>query len=106
MPVARFGSSVSWILIILGIIFSYMGLIQIGIWAFTAVVLFQLVTLPVEFNASSRAIAALEGGGYLTREEVPHTQKVLSAAAFTYVAAALVAILQLLRLLLIFGGRR
>ncbi|MCL2817009.1 MAG: zinc metallopeptidase [Clostridiales bacterium] len=105
LPVASFGSNAFWIFIIAGAIFNMFGLIQAGIIIFAAAVLFQLVTLPVEFNASSKAIAALEGGGYLTREETPHAQKVLSAAAFTYVAAALVAVLQLLRLLLIFGRR-
>ena len=73
--------------------------------AFAAVVVFQLVTLPVEFNASNRALAALEGGGFLTRDEVAQTNKVLRAAALTYVAAALTAVLQLLRLLLLFGRR-
>ncbi|MCL2677730.1 MAG: zinc metallopeptidase, partial [Clostridiales bacterium] len=105
VPVAQFGSNASWIFIILGIFLGNMGFIQAGILVFTAVVLFQLVTLPVEYNASSRAVAALEGGGYLTREETPQAQKVLSAAALTYVAAALVAVLQLLRLILIFGRR-
>ena len=105
VPVAQFGSTFSWILIIAGIIFSSFGLVQVGIWAFAAVVLFQLVTLPVEFNASSRALVALEGGGYLERDEVPQAKKVLSSAAFTYIAAALVGILQLLRLVLIFTRR-
>ena len=85
---------------------SYGNLVQWGIIAFAAIVLFQLVTLPVEFNASSRALAALEGGGFLARDEVDQSRKVLSAAALTYVAAAIVGILQLLRLVLIFGNRR
>lgn len=105
-PVAQFGSYGSWILIFLGIIASHQTIIGVGIWLFVAVVAFQLVTLPVEFNASSRALAALECGGYLYNDELPKAKKVLSAAALTYVAAALTAILQLLRLLLIFGGRR
>ena len=105
VPVANFGSSASWILILLGIFFSAANLISIGVLAFAAVVVFQLVTLPVEFNASNRALAALEGGGFLTRDEVAQTNKVLRAAALTYVAAALTAVLQLLRLLLLFGRR-
>ncbi|MBQ9992685.1 MAG: zinc metallopeptidase, partial [Firmicutes bacterium] len=104
-PVAQFGSYASWILILLGLFFSY-TFVEIGIWAFVAVVAFQLVTLPVEFNASSRALLALEGGGYLTREEMPKAKKVLSAAAMTYVAAMIAAVLQLLRLVILFGGRR
>ena len=78
----------------------------IGIICFAAVVVFQLVTLPVEFNASNRALVALEGGGFLEADEVQQTNKVLRAAALTYVAAALTAILQLLRLLVLFGDRR
>lgn len=106
VPIANFGSSASWILIILGIVFTYTNLITIGIICFAAVVVFQLVTLPVEFNASNRALVALEGGGFLTTDEVQQTNKVLRAAALTYVAAALTAILQLLRLLILFGDRR
>jgi hypothetical protein len=74
--------------------------------AFVAVVLFQLITLPVEFNASNRAIALLEGGGYLTRQEVGPARSVLSAAALTYVAAALTAVLTLLRLFILSGMLR
>ncbi len=106
VPVANIGSSASWILIILGIVFSTFNLITIGIICFAAVVVFQLVTLPVEFNASNRALVALEGGGFLEADEVQQTNKVLRAAALTYVAAALTAILQLLRLLVLFGDRR
>ena len=106
VPVASFGSYASWILILIGVFMSALGLIQIGIIFFSATVLFQLVTLPVEFNASSRALAALEGGGFLDSQETDLTAKVLKAAALTYVAAALTAMLQLLRLLLIFGNRR
>ena len=80
-------------------------LINIGIWVFSLAVLFQLVTLPVEFNASSRALAAVEQYGILGSNEVVHTKKVLSAAAMTYVAAAAASILQLLRLVLLFGRR-
>jgi len=103
VPVAQFGSSAAWILLILGFIMGAPGLAQLGVYAFSAVVLFQLVTLPVEFNASSRALALLEGGGYLTRQEIPQTKKVLDAAALTYVAAALMGILQLIRLIIISG---
>lgn len=106
VPTAKAGSSLSWVLIILGFLLSSYGLIQIGIIFFSLVVLFQLVTLPVEFNASKRALASLEGGGFLSEDELYGTRKVLSAAALTYVAAALVGILQLLRLILIFGGGR
>ena len=81
-------------------------LIEAGIILFCAVVLFQLVTLPVEFNASRRALRLLDENGILYQEEVGMTRKVLSAAALTYVASALSAVLQLLRLLLMFGGRR
>ncbi len=105
-PVAQFGSYASWILILIGVFMSAFNLITLGIIFFSAAVLFQLVTLPVEFNASSRALAALEGGGFLDQEETDQTAKVLKAAALTYVAAALTAMLQLLRLLLIFGNRR
>ena len=78
---------------------------QIGILMFTLAVLFQLVTLPVEFNASGRAIKLLDSQGILLAEEVNGTKKVLSAAALTYVAAAAASILQLLRLIILFGGR-
>jgi Zn-dependent membrane protease YugP len=100
-PVASFSSMAAFPLILLGLFIGQTGLFTIGIYLFTAVVFFQLVTLPVEFNASSRAIAALEGGGFLTSGEVGPTKKVLSAAAFTYVAAAIVGILELVRLILI-----
>ncbi len=106
VPVTQFSSSASWILIILGLVLGSFSLAQIGIILFMVIIVFQLVTLPVEFNASSRALAALEGGGYLPREEVAQTKKVLDAAALTYVAAVVVSLLQLLRLILIFGGNR
>lgn len=105
-PIAQIGSYASWILLILGIFLSAFGLVQIGIWLFVAVVLFQVITLPVEFNASSRALAQLESGGYLASDEITGSRKVLRAAAMTYVAAALMAILQLLRLLAIAGISR
>ena len=81
-------------------------LIQIGILMFSLAVAFQLVTLPVEFNASKRAMSMLEETGILYREELPKTKKVLDAAALTYVAAAAASILQLLRLVLLYGNRR
>ncbi|HBM81744.1 MAG: zinc metallopeptidase [Clostridiales bacterium] len=104
VPVANFGSNVSWVLIFLAFITGIPYLLKLGIILFSAAVLFQIITLPVEFNASSRAIKLLESEGILYGSEVGAAKKVLSAAALTYVAAALVAISQLLRL--IFLGRR
>lgn len=107
VPVANFGSMISFPLIMVGVLFSWnTTLINIGIFAFSLALLFQLVTLPVEFNASRRAIQILSEGGLLTEEEVPMAKHVLFAAALTYVAAALSTFLQLLRLILIFGGNR
>ncbi len=106
VPVANFGNYTAWILFFLGLIFSMDFLVQIGIVLFTFVVLFQLVTLPVEFNASARALAQVSYQGFLNNDELRYGKKVLNAAALTYVAAALMAILQLLRLLIIFGGLR
>ena len=106
VPVANIGSQLSWVFIIVGAILSFnQTLITIGIIMFSAAVLFQLVTLPVEFNASARALEQLESNGILYRDEVSQTRKVLSAAALTYVAAAATAMLQLLRLIILFGGR-
>lgn len=106
VPVANIGSQLSWVFIIVGAILSFnQTLITIGIIMFSAAVFFQLVTLPVEFNASARALEQLESNGILYRDEVSQTRKVLSAAALTYVAAAATAILQLLRLIILFGGR-
>jgi Zn-dependent membrane protease YugP len=105
VPVTNFASKASWLLIIVGLLLSLTNLISVGIICFSLVVVFQLITLPVEFNASSRALALLEDGGYLLREEVAQSRKVLNAAALTYVAAALASILQLVRLFLIFGRR-
>ena len=110
VPFANWGSRLSWLLIIIGIIFYGQGtgqmMINIGIIAFSLAVLFQLVTLPVEFNASNRAIRVLENTGIFGRDELKYTKKVLGAAAMTYVAAAASSILQLLRLVILFGGRR
>lgn len=108
VPVANFGSAIAWPLIIIGMfITSNTGslLINIGILCFSLAVLFQLVTLPVEFNASSRAVRILGDTGILDSQELKSTRKVLGAAALTYVAGAAAAILQLLRLLILFGGR-
>ena len=109
VPVVNFGSTLSWPLILIGLFLNgnmFSFLINLGIWLFTAVVVFQLVTLPVEFNASSRAMRILEESGMLYPEEAHQARKVLSAAAMTYVASAASAILQLLRLLILTGGRR
>ena len=108
VPVVQFGSMAWFPLFLAGMFLSIPAFVEIGVYAFTAVVLFQLVTLPVEFNASNRAIAILESGGFLNREEVSPTQKVLNAAALTYVAALVMSVLQLVRLLIISGmlGRR
>lgn len=109
VPVANFGSMAAWPLIIIGLFISgntSLIFINLGIFLFSAAVLFQLVTLPVEFNASSRAVKALENTGMLYPEEVDATKKVLGAAALTYVASAAAMVLQLLRLVLISGRRR
>lgn len=106
VPIAQLGSYAAVPLFILGMVLSVEPLMWVGIIVFMAVVLFYLVTLPVEMNASSRAVVALESGGYLTREEADPAAKVLRAAAWTYIAAALQAFLQLLRLLLLAGGGR
>lgn len=108
VPLANLGSTLAWPLILIGLLFTRntgSALIHVGILCFSFAVLFQLVTLPVEFNASSRAMAMLGEQGILSESELPYTRKVLKAAAFTYVASAAAAILQLLRLVLLFGGR-
>ncbi len=108
VPAANFGSAISWPLILIGFFFtSNMGafLINLGIICFSFAVVFQLVTLPVEINASRRALRLLGDTGILNSEELPKTKKVLRAAALTYVASAAAAILQLLRLVILFGGR-
>jgi len=107
VPVANFGSMAAWPLILIGAIFvGSQTLINLGIILFSLAVLFQLVTLPVEFNASRRAVERLGETGILYGDELRYTKKVLNAAALTYVAAAAATILQLLRLVLLFGGRR
>ncbi|MDD6197211.1 zinc metallopeptidase [[Clostridium] aminophilum] len=106
VPVVNIGSSLSWPMILIGIFLSQGRLISLGIVLFSFSVIFQLVTLPVEFNASHRALRLLESTGILIRDEVNDTRKVLTAAALTYVAATIGSLLQLLRLLILFGGRR
>ncbi|MCF2555281.1 zinc metallopeptidase [Faecalicatena contorta] len=109
VPIANFGSTIAWPLIIIGLFFgsrSSVMFLNLGILAFSLAVLFQIVTLPVEFNASGRAIRILGDSGMLYPEEVRSTRKVLTAAALTYVAGAASAILQLLRIILLTNSRR
>ena len=105
VPIANFGSTLSWPLFLAGLVLSIRPLLTAGILLFTAAVLFQLVTLPVEINASSRALKLLNADGILAPQEVRGAKKVLTAAALTYVAALASSILQLLRLLILAGGR-
>lgn len=108
VPIANIGSKLSWPLILFGLLLGYANLAQIGVFLFTFVVFFQLVTLPVEFNASSRALKILNSSNMLMGDELKGARKVLTAAALTYVAALFASILQLLRLFLLTqgGGRR
>lgn len=106
LPVANLGSKLSIPLILLGIILSFEPLVTFGILAFSMVLLFQLITLPVEFNASRRALATLSQKNILQGNELTGAKKVLSAAAMTYVAAVLVSLMQLLRLVFINRNRR
>lgn len=109
VPVANFGSSIAWPLIIIGLIMNSQTsqlFLNLGVIAFSMAVLFQIVTLPVEFNASRRALKILGNTGMLYPDEVRETRKVLTAAALTYVAGAASAILQLLRLIMISNSRR
>lgn len=105
-PAVQIGSSIAMPLILIGLLFQLTGLVNIGILAFGLVVVFQLVTLPVEFDASKRALAILGDTGVFVQEEVPAAKKVLDAAAFTYIAATLSTALQLIRLILISNRRR
>ena len=105
VPIANFGSKLYWPIILIGLLMGYMQLAQIGILLFAVVVFFQLVTLPVEFNASRRALAILSGNNILWEEEMRGARKVLTAAALTYVASLFSSILQMLRLILIVGRR-
>ena len=106
VPVANWGSKLSWPLILIGLLAGWTPFIQVGIWMFVLALLFQIITLPVEFNASSRAVSLLEQTGILQGQEIGQTRKVLGAAALTYVASAMASVLQLLRLVILFGGRR
>ncbi|MFG6332396.1 MAG: zinc metallopeptidase [Lachnospiraceae bacterium] len=107
VPVANIGTKAALPIILLGLFLgSSYTLVQIGLLCFACGTLFQLITLPVEFNASARAVDILGNTHMLSEEELGHTKKVLSAAAMTYVAAAAASILSLLRLVLLFGGRR
>ncbi len=107
VPITQFGSSLAWPLFFIGLIFNYTYLLNLGIILFSLVVLFQLITLPVEFNASRRALNALTDYGIVYDEdEKKGAKRVLSAAALTYVAALLVSLAQLLRLILLTQGRR
>lgn len=106
VPVANFGSQLSWPLFLAGLIFSFRPLLMIGILLFCAALLFQIVTLPVEFNASARALRMLDETGIMGRQEICGTKKVLRAAAMTYVAAVIGSLLQLLRLLILSGAFR
>ena len=106
VPTAQIGSQAAFPLLLVGIIFSIPGLVDFGIILFSVAVVFQIITLPVEFNASTRAVALLESGQYIEGEEIVQTRRVLRAAAMTYVAAAAVAVAQLARLLLLRGRRR
>ena len=104
IPLVSFSSYAGYIAIVIGCIFSSMNLIWLGILMEIVILLFQLITLPVEFNASHRALRMLNNGAILSPQEMPMARKVLFAAALTYVAAVLTSMLQLFRLLLIFGG--
>lgn len=108
VPVANIGSQAAFPLIIIGVLIGGMGspLVNIGLILFSLAVIFQLITLPVELNASRRAITLLDQVGILVGQEVNQTRKVLGAAALTYVAALAASVLQLLRLVILFGGRR
>ena len=106
VPIANFGSQAAFLFIFLGLILGAMAMLDIGIYLFLAVVAFQLITLPVEFNASSRAVELLNIQGFVTRDEEKSVKRVLNAAALTYVAAAASAVAQLLRLLLLRDRRR
>lgn len=105
VPVANIGSTISIPLILIGLLLQGPLLINLGLIAFSMAFIFQVVTLPVEFDASRRALKILGEGGLLTEDELPQARKVLYAAALTYVAAAVATLLQLLRLFLLFGNR-
>ncbi|RST76189.1 zinc metallopeptidase [Siminovitchia acidinfaciens] len=104
VPVANIGSNFSWILILIGVILSSANMLLLGIVAMAAAVLFQVVTLPVEFNASSRALTAMVNSGLIRNDEEGNARKVLNAAALTYVAGTVIAVIELLRFVLMFVG--
>jgi uncharacterized protein len=104
VPVANLGSNFSWILIMIGIFANLSGMLLLGILFMAAAVVFQVITLPVEFNASNRAMDQVVAAGIIRNDEERETKKVLNAAALTYVAAAAVAVLELVRLVLIYTG--
>ena len=106
IPITNFGASISPIMILIGLLMGFYPIAIFGVALYSLMAVFQLVTLPVEFNASARAIRTLDRDAILSREEVADARKVLSAAAMTYVAALLVSLAQILRLLLIVGGGR
>lgn len=106
VPVVNFASTLSYISIFVGFLFGYLGMLEIGVIVQFIMLLFQLVTLPVEFNASSRALVQLEGFNMFSQDEVKGSKKMLSAAAMTYVAALLTTLLNLLRLLMLLNRRR
>ncbi len=111
VPITNIGSKLAMPLILLGLLLTFLGdisytFVYLGIASFGLSLVFQLVTLPVEFNASRRAMQSIEQGNILTTEELKGARKTLSAAAMTYVAATAVSLMQLLRLILLFGGRR
>ena len=111
IPITNIGSKLAMPLILAGVLLSFLGnlsygIVYLGIACFSLSLIFQLVTLPVEFNASRRAMGAIESGNILTDEEQRGAKKTLKAAAMTYVAATAVALAQLLRLIILFGGRR
>lgn len=105
VPAVNFGSKLSFPILLVGIFLSQQNLINIGLALFSLTLLFQLVTLPVEFNASKRAIVALERTHILDESEIPGAREMLRSAAFTYVAATLATALQLIRLFILFGNR-
>ena len=106
VPVVNLGSKLSWPMILIGLLLGFTGFLDLGIILFSLTLIFQLITLPVEFNASSRALQILDDSNMLYDEELRGAKKVLSAAAMTYVAAAVASLLSLLRLIIMFGGRR
>ena len=106
VPVVNLGSKLSWPMILIGLIFSIGGFLDLGIIFFSFSLIFQIITLPVEFNASSRALRILEDSGMLYSDELKGAKSVLSAAAMTYVAAVIASLLSLIRLIILFGGRR